>query len=180
MKFKLGLWRRMFLTILFTLAVWSHIIWDHFHGGIPVHYVLHNPDLPGIPNWLGGIIFPFFTWYLLYRIQKRINKPDLTVTAEHFKKIILRFFASFCVSVLIAICFVNGFDAIDFIMGTLFLLAFIFPLYKSEYLLGWVLGSVFTFGAILPMVFGSILAGLFFIFYEIPRKVLPYFISKRK
>ena len=180
MKPKLGLQRRILLTTISTLAVWSHIIWDHFHGGIPVHYVLRNPDLPGIPNWLGGIIFPFFTWHLLYSIHKRIDKPDLTVTSERFNRVILRFFASFCVSVLIAICYLNGIDAVDFIMVSLFILAFIFPLYKSEFLLGWVLGSAFTFGAILPMVFGSILAGLFFILFKIPRKVWAYFTLKSK
>ncbi|MGC1516195.1 MAG: hypothetical protein WA810_11525 [Maribacter sp.] len=65
-------------------------------------------------------------------------------------------------------------------MGTVLMLAFFFPVYKSEYLVGWVLGSMFTFGAMIPMVFGSILAGLFFIFYYLPRKAWQLVNKKEK
>ncbi len=179
MELKLGLQRRILFTTISTLVLWSHILWDYFHDGIPVHYVLHNPDLPGIPNWLGAVIFPFLSLYLLNRIHKRIDKPEVINKEESFNKVLFRFLASVCVSVIIAICFMNGIDVIDFIMGTLFILAFIFPFYKSEYLLGWVLGSAFTFGATLPMVFGSILAGVFFVLYKLPRKAVCYFTLKR-
>ena len=65
-------------------------------------------------------------------------------------------------------------------MGTVLMLAFFFPFYRSEYLLDWVLGSMFTFGAMIPMVFGSILAGLFFLLYDIPRKIWQYFNTKKE
>lgn len=176
MKEKLSLNRRIFITIAFTVAVWGHIIWDFTHGGIPVHYILQNPNLPGIPNWLGAIVLPFFTWYVLNRIHKRIDKPNFKGIPETFEKILFRFFASVLVSATIAICFMNSIDAMDYIMGALFVMAFIFPLYKSEYLLGWVVGSTLTFGAMIPIVFGSILAGIFFVLYKMPRKVFTYFV----
>lgn len=79
------------------------------------------------------------------------------------------------VSIIIAVCFMNNIDVIDYIMGSLFILAFFFPLYKSEYLFGWVLGSAFTFGAIIPIMFGSIFASVFFLLYKIPRALVNYF-----
>jgi hypothetical protein len=160
--------------------VWSHIIWDYFHEGIPVHYILHNPNLPGIPNWVGAIVLPFFTWILLHRIHIRINRPKIVTIPASIKNVALRFFASALVAVTIAICFMNDINAIDYIMGSLFILAFIFPIYKSEFLLGWVVGSSFTFGAMLPIVFGSLIAGIFFLLYKIPRKILSYFTLKKE
>ena len=63
-------------------------------------------------------------------------------------------------------------------MGALFILAFFKPLYKSEYLLGFVLGATFTFGGMIPMGFGSVLALLFFMFYTIGRILLGLLRSK--
>lgn len=173
---KLSLILRAFITLTITLLIWSHIAWDHFHGGIPTHYLLHNENLPGIPNWWGGILLPFFTWFLLYLIHKRIDAPS---AEEQLKDVITRLLLAMLVSIVIAVCFMNNIDVIDYIMGSLFILAFFFPLFKSEYLLGWVLGSAFTFGAIIPIGFGSIFALVFFLLYKIPRAMAHYFQVKK-
>lgn len=171
---------RILITAVVTLLVWSHIAWDYFHEGIPVHYLLHNADLPGIPNWLGAIVLPFFTWFLLSRIHKRINMAAIPLASESIRKVILRFILAFAISVSIAIFFTLEIDLIDYIMGSIFLLAFVFPLYKSEYLLGWVIGSAFTFGAIIPIGFGSLFALIFYIFYKLRNLILGLFHSKAK
>ena len=156
--------QRTLLTFLVALLVWGHVTWDYFHGGIPTHYLFHNKDMPGIPNWVGALILPFFTWFLLYRIHKRLNRNN---TKETLTKVGWRFLAGLLFAVTISICFVNGIQIVDYIMGTILILAFVFPLYKSEYVLGWVLGSSYTFGAVLPMGFGSILCLLFFLVYAL-------------
>lgn len=176
---KLTLQLRIIITTVFTLLVWGHIGWDHFHGGIPTHYLLHDDSLPGIPNWLGGLVLPFFTWFLLYRIHKRIDKPEILVASESLRSAVIRFFIAMTIAITIAIFFTYEIDVIDYIMLGIFILAFIFPLYKSEYLLGWVIGSTFTFGAIIPIAFGSIFALICFIFYKISRTALVLFRPKR-
>lgn len=176
---KLSLRLRVIITVIVTLLICGHLVWDHFHGGIPTHYLLHDKDLPGIPNWLGGIVLPFFTWFLLYRIHKRIDDSEVSVASESLRNITLRFFSAVLVSIAIAICFMNGIDVIDYIMGSVFVLAFFFPLYKSEYLLGWVLGSTFTFGAIIPIGFGSLFALVFLLLYKTPRAITKYFQPKK-
>ena len=160
---------RLQVTAMVTLFIWSHILWDYFHGGIPIHYLFHDPDLPGIPNWVGGCILPFFTWFLLHRIHKRREASD---AKESIRLIIYRFLVALSIAVFISVCFTSGIDAIDYIMLGIMILAFVFPLYKAEYLLGWVLGSALTFGAVIPMVFGSVLALIFWFFYKIGRGVL--------
>ncbi|MBD0849300.1 hypothetical protein [Maribacter arenosus] len=168
---KLSLRLRRLLTTIVTLLIWSQLAWDYFHGGVPTHYLLHDDRFPGIPNWWGAAILPFFTWFLLYRIHKRIDGRGMLVASENLRNIVLRFLSGVLVAVAIAVCFMNGIEVTDYIMGSLFVLAFFFPLYKSEYLLGWVLGAAFTFGAILPMGFGSLLALIFFVFYQLGKAV---------
>ncbi|WP_281540504.1 hypothetical protein [Maribacter aestuarii] len=164
MKEKLNLSRRIFITAIFSIIIWGHVAWDYFHDGIPVHYILHDDSLPGIPNWWGALLFPFFTYFLLYRINVRIDKTN---SKESLQKIGLRFLGGLLFAVAIAVSFVNGIEITDYIMAAVFILAFIFPLYKSEYFLGWVLGSAFTFGAVIPIGFGSILCLLFFLIYKL-------------
>ena len=177
---KLPLRLRILLTFIVTLLVWSHLAWDYFHGGVPTHYLLHDDRLPGIPNWWGGVLLPFFTWFLLYRIHKRIQGGEMLVASESLPKVVLRFLEAVLVAVAIAVCFMHGIEVTDYIMGSLFILAFFFPLYKSEYLLGWVLGASYTFGAIIPMGFGSLLALIFFIFYKLGKTIVGFFRSKTK
>lgn len=165
---------RVIITAVLSFLVWSHIAWDYFHGGIPTHYLLHNADLPGIPNWLGGIVLPFFTWFLLFRIHKRIDDPK-QVNVEQLSSVVRRFLIAMIVAISIAVLFTLEIDFIEYIMLGIFILAFVFPLYKSEYLLGWVVGSSFTFGAIIPIGFGSLFLLVFYILYKAPRAVLNYF-----
>ena len=157
---------RIAITLGIALLVWGHVVWDYFHGGIPIHYLFHDENMHGIPNWLGALVLPFFTWFLLGRIQKRINRSN---SDETLKKIGFRFLAALLFAITISVCFLNDIMIVDYIMGTIFLLAFIFPLYRSEYLFGWVIGAAYTFGAIIPMAFGSLLCLLFFLFYSLAK-----------
>lgn len=159
---------RILITTVVTLLVWGHIAWDYFHEGIPTHYIFQSDDMPGLPNWWGGIVLPFFTYFLLFRISKRLNQPE---NGESLQLIGLRFFLGVLFAMSIFVAFMNGIDITDYIMGSIFLLAFVFPLYKSEYFLGWVLGSSFTFGAIIPILFGSMLCLIFFLSYQLVRVI---------
>jgi len=170
---------RILSTSIVTLLVWAHILWDYFHGGIPTHYLFRDDNLPGIPNWLGGIVLPFFTWFLLYRIHKRINNTEISIASKGIRVVIIRFLLAMTISIMISIFFSFEIDIIDHIMLVIAIMAFIFPFYKSEYLLGWVVGSTFTFGAMIPMVFGSLLALIFYLVYKLPRVIINYFQSKK-
>ena len=157
---------RIAITLLVTVFIWAHVLWDYFHGGIPTHYLFHDKNMPGIPNWIGAIILPFFTWMLLYRMQKRLDKP---ITTETKRNLFLRFLAAVIVAIGIAVCFSLGIEIPSFVLLGILGLGFFFPLYYAEFLLGWVLGSAFTFGAVLPMGFGSIFALICFILYQVGR-----------
>jgi len=164
------------ITICVTLLVWGHVLWDHLHGGIPTHYLFRSKDMPGIPNWVGALILPFFTWFLVFRIRKRVNSDT---SRESLKKVVLRFLAALSVSVALAVCFMNGIEIPKAVLLSILALGLFFPLYYSEFLLGWVLGSAFTFGAVIPMGFGSIFALVCFVLFSLGRLVVRLFKTKR-
>ena len=162
----------VYITLGITLLIWGHVLWDYFHGGIPTHYLFHNKDLPGIPNWIGAIVLPFFSWFLLYRIQKRTESKK---SANSIRKILIRFLLAAAVAITISVCFMNGIEIPPLILLSILGLGLFFPLFYSEFLLGWVLGSAFTFGAVIPMGFGSIFALICFILFQFGRFVLKVF-----
>lgn len=52
--------KRFLLTLVVVLCIWSLLIWQHFHGGVPSHHLLHRSDLPAVSNWWGGDYYYLF------------------------------------------------------------------------------------------------------------------------
>ena len=150
MNQKLTLKTRLIFTGIVTIFIWGHLAWDYFHEGVPTHRILHREDLPGISNWWGGIVLPLITWFLLYLIQNRMNvnnKSNINSNSIHF---VYRFLGAFLFGILLSIFFIIGSDMSGYMMIGIIPLSFFIPLYRPEYLLGFVLGATYTFGAILP------------------------------
>jgi len=163
---------RIIITLIITLLVWGHVIWDYFHGGIPVHYLFMDENMPPMPDWLGAIILPFYSWVALGQIHKRVDAPE---PKDSYLTVFLRFLLALGVALTIAICFENGIEIPGYVLLSIFVFAFFFPLYRAEFVMGWVLGLSYTFGAIIPMLFGLVFAGLFFVLYTIGQAVIGVF-----
>jgi len=176
MKLKIPQKIKIFITIVVTLLVWAHIAWDYFNGGIPTHYILHDANMPGIPNWWGGIALPIFT----YIVTSLIRRGEGEDQQRLWKNVFLRGLAGVLFSVCIAVFFMIGSPISDYMMLALFACGFLLPLYKPEYLLGYVLGAAFTFGAIIPIIAGPILLLILMIFYKLPRRVIKSLKSKKE
>ena len=66
-----------------------------------------------------------------------------------------------------AYCFTTDKSDINGILFQgLFLLALIFPLYKAEFFLGFVMGLTYTFGAILPTFIASVFVSISYIAHK--------------
>ena len=63
MKNQLSQHLRILITAVVTVLVWGHVAWDYAHEGIPVHHIFHSAAMPGMPNWWGAIVLPFFTYF---------------------------------------------------------------------------------------------------------------------
>ena len=178
MNQKLTLKTRIIFTGIVTILIWGHLAWDYFHGGVPTHRILHREDLPGISNWWGGIVLPLFTWFLLYLIQKRMNEDDKSNINSNSIHYVYRFLGAFLFGILLSFFFTIGSEIPGYMMIAIIPLSFFVPLYRPEYLLGFVLGMTYTFGANLPIGIGMILTVICIISYKFIRYGILYIVSK--
>jgi len=172
---------RLYVTGIITLAIWALLAWDHYHGGVPAHHILAKEDLPSISNWWGGLLIPVLTWFLLYRIQKRIDKTNSQNREAHIslKPILYRFFGALLFGIALSAFFSSGnTDMPGYMILAIFPLALFLPIYRSECLLGFVIGMTFTFGGVLPIGIGSILLLLCAILYLLIRPAILYVVSR--
>jgi len=176
---------RLILMGIVTLLMWAHLGWDYFHGGVPTHHIGMSENLPGISNWWGGIVLPLLTWFLLIRIQNRLKESVESGIKTNLRNIFYGFLGSLMFGVLFSFFFVHGYfpsgsDLPQYVLLTLILISFFIPLYRAEYLLGFVVGMTYTFGPIIPIGLGLLLMILFAITYKYIRSGILFVLSMIK
>ncbi len=166
---------RIFLTGTVTVFIFGLLLWEYFHGGVPSHHILQQKDLPEISNWWGGLLLPVLAWIVSGRIEKRLHKQAaLTQQPKNQPiKITGLFLLGLILGISIAVSFTNDYKLfLDNVLYVFLVLSLIFPLYYAEFILGFILGMAYTFGAILPTVFILIIAALGFLIYKFIRPLL--------
>jgi hypothetical protein len=163
--------KKIGLAIVATVSVgiWALLIWEHFHGGVPSHSFMARKDMPAISNWWGGLLLPLLTYFSIYRIQKRLFLKDesTVVSPKQLQSLLFLFVAGLLYAGAMAYCFVTDKEDINGILFQgLFVFALIFPLYRAEFFLGFVIGLTYTFGAILPTFIASAFVGISFIAHK--------------
>lgn len=163
---------RLYLTAIVSVAIWSLLAWNYYHGGVPSHHLLAREDMPAVSNWWGGVLLPVLTWFLLYRLEKRI-KDKKSNSAQYPKSVMYAFIAALMFGVLLSAFFALRYSGIPgYMLQSVFVIALFFPIYRAECLLGFVIGMTFTFGAVLPTGVGAVLALIGFVLYWLGRKLL--------
>jgi hypothetical protein len=166
---------RLYFTGVVTIVIWSLLVWTHYHGGVQSHHLLHREELPSISNWWSGLLIPFLSWILLYRIQKRVlvAQFEKSLLVKLYGNIMRAFIFSLCYGILISILFTYHVASIPgyMILGIL-LIAFFYPVYRSECILGFVLGMSVTFGAFIPIMVACIFSLIGLLIYRFIRPVL--------
>jgi len=158
------------------ILIGLHLLWDYFHGGIPIHYILQDENLPRVSNWWGIITLPALTWVSLYYIGKRENKENNL--DNNYRNVIYRFITALFFGIAISFFFTIGSNIPGYMVIGLLLMSFFIPLYWIEYLLVFVIAMTYTFGAILPMLFGLVLLLLFGLTYKIQSSITSYLKTK--
>jgi len=144
---------RIYITLIISFATWSLLMWNYFNGGIPRHHLFADRDLPSFSNAWGALLLPLLTWFLLYRVQHRISS-----TTEKYKGVFTSLIAALIFGILLSTFFTLGNSEVPgYMMFSVFVIALFVPIYRSEFLLGFVLGMTYTFGAVLPTLIGSAL-----------------------
>ncbi|NBD95843.1 MAG: hypothetical protein GVY11_05125 [Gammaproteobacteria bacterium] len=146
---------RVGLTVLATLALWSLLLWQHFHQGVPAHHLLDNPDLPVVSNWYGGLLLPVLAWGMLSLTRRRMIKAEST----SLMPVIAGLVGGMVLGIAMTVTFFNGHETVtEYLALSVLALALWLPVYRPECLLGFVLGMTVGFGAVLPTLFGSVIA----------------------
>lgn len=130
----------------------AHLGFELLTGGIVTHHLLADPDMPGISNAFALLTLPVLGALFGVRLRR--------VTAVGGSGRVLGSLAAAIVyGGALAVAFEFGADAVaQKLFLALFVLAVLLPLYRIECLAGFVMGMTFTFGAILPVLFGGVVA----------------------
>jgi hypothetical protein len=151
---------RAILTACALAAEITHLGWEHLHGGVAAHHLLDRADLPAISNWWGLLLIPALTWFLVGRIQRRTSMHARSFAREHLvpPAVLAGFLGALAWGAALALAFMMKFEGVQYIFLGLFAISVFVPTYRAEYVLGFVLGMTFTFGAVLPTIVALVIA----------------------
>lgn len=157
--------KRASLTLVVAVVVWTLLLWQHTHRGVPVHSFMARDDMPSISNWWGALTLPLLTWFAFGNTQARIADGRSTAKAALAGGI-----GALLFGVVLAASYALGHSGIpDIQVRLLPFFALAFPIYRAEYLLGFVLALSYTFGGVLPIIIGTVFALVGAILYLTPR-----------
>ncbi len=144
------------LLVVVLLFVAGHLSIEYFAGGVRSHNLLNNPDLPALSNWLGLITLPALAVILGWRVRASSLPAQLVGLPRHM---LLALLSALVYGAAMAISFWFGAENITFaaLIG-LFIGALLFPVYRAEYILGFVVGMTAIFGGVLPLIVALVVA----------------------
>lgn len=145
---------RASLTLLVTFAVCSLLVWQYLHDGVPAHSFMARDDMPRMSNWWGALTLPLLTWFALGSTQSRLANGSTTARAALAGALGAALFGT-----VLAVSYSLRYSEIPSMQVSLLpLFALAFPIYRAEYLLGFVLALSYTFGGVLPIIIGTVFA----------------------
>lgn len=146
---------RLTLATLALLAEALHLGWEALHGGIVTHHFMQRDDLPGLSNAWGLLILPALAAWAAGRLPRRQAPP------RDWLPVALGFALPLLLGAALSLGFQLKLQALtEAVFFGLLLLALLLPAHRPESLLGFVLGMSWTFGAVLPLLVGGVIAGL--------------------
>lgn len=144
---------RLRLAALALFAEALHLGWEALHGGIVSHHLLQRSDLPGLSNAWGLLVLPALAAWA----AGRLPRPR----AGGWRPVAVGFALPLLLGAALSLAFSLQLQALtELLFFALLLLALLLPAHRPESLLGFVLGMSWTFGAVLPLLIGGVIAGL--------------------
>ena len=139
-------WLLPFAVALGTATALMQLVWEHTHGGILRHHLLNDASLPAISNLWALLAMPLLGAFAGGVVARRTRKrPGALIPA------IAGFLGALLGGVALSVAFVtSGEAAATQVMMALLVAAVLFPVYRAEYLFGFVMGMTFVFGPVLP------------------------------
>jgi len=164
-------------TLGALILVFIFILKEHFSGGVITHHLLAQEDMPGLSNWWGLLTIPLLTWAVSTIINNRDSKEG--GTDKNGNKVMKRFLATLVFGIVASLLWELGLENVlqYYILLPIFLALFI-PVHHPESLLGFVLGMMFSFGGILPIIIGVVILTISFLIRTVVHFVKKYLYFK--
>jgi hypothetical protein len=142
---------RIGLTLPTVLGIWILLVWQHSRGRLASHHLLHDPDLPQVSHWWGGLLLLALAWGLLGLSRRRVAKAD----SPGLESVLVGLLPGVAFGLALSSSFVSGHESISkYLFYSLLPLALFLPVYRPECLLGFMLGMSTALGVVLPTRFG--------------------------
>ena len=136
----------------------GHLVFEHVTGGVRSHNLLNRPDLPAISNWLGLVTLPLLGASLGLRVR---THPCPARILGMPRPVFIAFAGALVYGGVLATSFELGAaDITSAVFIGLFVVALALPVYRAEYIAGFVTGMTVTFGGVLPLLVAAV-AGVF-------------------
>ncbi len=138
------------------LAATLHLGWEITQGGVKSHHLLDRSDLPAVSNWWGLLILPLLGWFASGVVTARARTNEGAAA-----RAVAGFTGALLVGVALAASFAAGYESVSsgLFFATL-VSGLVLPIYRAEYVFGFVLGMTFVFGAALPTIAASVAAAI--------------------
>lgn len=139
----------------------AHLAFEHFNGGVKTHHFLARGDLPGLSNWLALAILPLVGLALAMRVKSMQGAQSRGVLPP---PMVAPVAGAMAYGAVLAASFHFGAQQVSVaaFMG-LFVCALVLPVYRAEYIFGFILGMTFTFGSAIPLVVALVVATLSYV-----------------
>ncbi len=161
---------RAYFTLSVMLCVSLLLAREFFTGGVVTHHLLAQADMPGISNWWGLLIVPLLAWCFFPYI---LNSEKGALLFGFTLVTLLRLAAAIVYGAAIAASWELGYDAVtQNLFLFLFLIGMFYPVYRGEFVVGFVLGMAYTFGGILPVAAAGVVASVSLLLHPLMRLLL--------
>lgn len=145
---------RIVFTALVALAEALHLGWEHTHGGIVSHHLLNDPGLPALWNGWGLVLLPALAWIA----SRHAFGPGATRRMPD-PLFLRRLGGALLAGLALSLAFMAGReDVAGAVLLAIALAALVVRAWRIEYLLGFALGMAYTFGGLLPVIIGGVIA----------------------
>jgi hypothetical protein len=162
-------------TAVFTL-------WEYVNDGVATHHLFADKDLPGASNWWGLVSMPLLAWIVSALIKHRRSRTSesLQDLKEKDKRVFKRLLAALLFGITASILWELKLEnVLQYFILLPILIAFFRPVHLPEYLLGFTLGMIYSFGGILPIFIGLILIILCFLVHKLTQLFKSVAFSKK-
>jgi hypothetical protein len=140
------------------LASVVHLTWEATHGGVRVHHLLASGDMPSFSNWWGLLVLPLLGGIAVASVQGRLQSNRATLAMSSIALI-----GSALVGLILSALFAAGYEEIvPWVFLGVLVTGGLLPIYRPEYLFGFVLGLMLVFGPVIPLAGGLFAAGVSF------------------